>query len=194
MQKVPWYRLLRAFSMLVTTHFFAAIAYGAFVVFMPLHKGYNYIISGGELHAIVLPISLLLSLYVYCFTCSVNVAEHSMSDGLREYIKLCGLNESKIDKFGVHVRMYHDLGVYGNAALSCLEILKSRFQVDLSDFQFDRFFPRECVKSRMLAHVLRIPLVGALVKVRLRDKYLPLSLDMIDDAIRERRWNYMILM
>lgn len=113
---------------------------------------------------------------------------NDLSTELREYLKRCGLSESKIAQCSISTRMYHDLGLYGDIAEADMGVLADYYLVDLSGFEFDKFFPPEFAGKSPLARVLHwiVPFYGKLV--RGNGKYLPLTLEMIERAMRTKRW------
>lgn len=111
-----------------------------------------------------------------------------LSADLREYLKRCGLPERKLARCNSSTRMYHDLGLYGDIAEAYLGVLADHYGVDLSGFEFEKFFPPEFAGTNMLTRTLLwlIPFAGSVA--RRRDNYSPLTLEMIDRAIRAKRW------
>ncbi|MDO9459926.1 MAG: DUF1493 family protein [Alphaproteobacteria bacterium] len=114
----------------------------------------------------------------------------SLSADLREYLKFCGLSNRKLARCSGRTRMYHDLGLYGDIAEAYMEVLVDRYHVDLSGFEFDKFFPPEFAGKNMLtgAFLSIVPFAGSIARARQRGVYLPLTLDMIDRTIRAKRW------
>lgn len=112
-----------------------------------------------------------------------------LSTELREYLKRCGLSERKIARCNGGTRMYHDLDLYGDIAEGCMELLAKDYHVDLSGFEFEKFFPPEFVGKNMLTGFLLqlVPFAGR--AARQRGVYLPLTLEMIDGAMRAERWH-----
>ena len=108
---------------------------------------------------------------------------------LRGYLKYCGLSESKIAQCSSSTRMYHDLGLYGDIAEAYIEVLAERYHVDLSGFEFEKFFPHEFAGKSALARALLwiLPFAGS--AARQRNEYLPLTLERIDRAMRSKRWD-----
>jgi hypothetical protein len=111
-----------------------------------------------------------------------------LSVELREYLKRCGLSERKIARCNGQTRMYHDLGLYGDIAEACMEELSRHYQVDLSGFEFDKFFPPEFAgKNGFLGALLSIlPFAGYVA--RQRNEYLPLTLRMMDKVMHAKQW------
>jgi hypothetical protein len=114
---------------------------------------------------------------------------NDLSIELREYLKRCGLSDSKIAQCSGSTRMYHDLGLYGDIAESYMGVLADHYHVDLSGFEFEKFFPPEFAGKNMLTRVLLwiVPFAGN--AARQRGKYLPLTLKMIDSVMRTKRWD-----
>lgn len=114
--------------------------------------------------------------------------ESELSMELRGYLEHCGLSKSKIAQCSRSTRMYHDLGLYGDIAEACMEVLAERYQVDLRGFEFDKYFPPEFPGKNMLTGFLFqiIPFAGHMA--RRRWVYLPLTLGMIERSIRSGRW------
>ncbi|PJK10853.1 hypothetical protein CO614_08710 [Lysobacteraceae bacterium NML120232] len=113
---------------------------------------------------------------------------NELSIELREYLNHCGLSASKIAQCNGKTRMYHDLGIYGDIAEACMEVLTEHYHVDLSSFEFKKFFPHEFSGKDMLTRILLwiTPFTGNIA--RQRDEYLPLTLDRIERAIHNKRW------
>ena len=111
-----------------------------------------------------------------------------MSIELREYLTRCGLSESKIAQCSGSTRLYHDLGLYGDIAEAYIGVLADHYHVDLSGFEFEKFFPPEFAGKNMLTRALLwiVPFAGN--AVRQSSERLPLTLDMIDRAIRSKSW------
>lgn len=111
-----------------------------------------------------------------------------LSVELREFLKRCGLSERKIALCNGNTRMYHDLGLYGDIAEAYMEELADHHHVDLSGFEFDKFFPPEFAGGNgLLGGLISIlPFAGYIA--RQRGEYLPLTLTMIDSVMRAKQW------
>lgn len=84
--------------------------------------------------------------------------------------------------------MYHDLGLYGDIAEAYMEVLAERYQVDLSDFEFDKFFPEEYPGKNALTSALISITPFAAYFARRRKEYEPLTLEEIETAMKARTW------
>ncbi|MCW7536262.1 DUF1493 family protein [Aquabacterium sp. A7-Y] len=111
-----------------------------------------------------------------------------LSDPLREYLRRCGLPEKKLAACTWETRLYHDLRIYGDVAEAYMGVLVDHYQVDLSGFEFDKFFPPEFAGRNMLTRVLLwiVPFAGK--AARDQGEYRPLTMSMLDRVIRDKRW------
>lgn len=107
---------------------------------------------------------------------------------LVEFLKLCGLRKSRIDSCDLDTRLYHDLGIYGEVADGCVEILAKTYQVDITNFDFDEYFPHEYPgKTRLSQFILwQIPFARHFVESKAN--YKPITLGMIEDIIHSKQW------
>jgi hypothetical protein len=111
-----------------------------------------------------------------------------LSIELQEYLKHCGLSERRIAQCSGNTRMYHDLGLYGDIAETCMEVLADHYHVDLTGFEFDSYFPPEFAGKNALISIFLsiVPFAGYLA--RQRGKYSPLTLEMIENVMRAKQW------
>jgi hypothetical protein len=84
--------------------------------------------------------------------------------------------------------MYHDLGLYGDIAEAYMEELTVHYHVDLSGFEFDKFFPPEFAGKNALLSALSSILPFAGYVARQRGEYSPLTLTMMESVMRAKRW------
>lgn len=113
---------------------------------------------------------------------------NELSIELRDYLKRCGLSRRVTATCSNVTRLYHDLGIYGDIAENCMEVLADEYGVDLSEFEFSRYFPSEFVGKNALTRALLwiVPFAGH--AARARGKYLPLTLEMLDEALQKKSW------
>jgi hypothetical protein len=109
-------------------------------------------------------------------------------DKVYAYLKELGYPERKIANWSMETRMYHDLGLYGDSAIEDVGFLAARFCVDMSNFVFDDYFPPEFEGRNWLEAVIfsSIPFLHRVL--RRRKTYRPLTLRMIDEAMKVGRW------
>lgn len=114
---------------------------------------------------------------------------NNLSSELCEYLKGCGFSKKIIEKCTPNTRLYHDLGVYGDVAEGCIEVLCDRCHVDISGFEFDEYFPREFIGENSFIRTLfwAVPFFGR--EARRHGKYSTLTMMMIESAIRAKRWS-----
>jgi hypothetical protein len=110
------------------------------------------------------------------------------NDMVFRYLKELGYSEQRIARMNGNTRLFHDLGIYGDNALEDFQLLQDKFGVDLSDFDFRKYFPPQFEgRNRLEAFILTsIPFASRIV--RSRRTYSPLTLEMIDRALRAKRW------
>ena len=110
---------------------------------------------------------------------------------LIDFLRLNGLPESKIDSCDFNTSLYHDLGIYGEAAEDYLEVLIDQYHVDMAYFDFDRYFPPEYPGKTPLTRVLiwNFPYIWKLFAPKEdKAKFMPLTLGMIEQAIDQKKW------
>ena len=106
------------------------------------------------------------------------------------YLKKCGYSDAKIDSWTGETRLLHDIGLSGDNVLDEFKILQDQFGVDLSGFEFKKYFPSELSTEAFLL-ALR-PLLCAVglqrIVIHICDRYPEVTLEMIESAIRQRKW------
>lgn len=106
------------------------------------------------------------------------------------YLKKCGYPVEKINSWTSETRLLHDIGLCGDSILDDFKILQDEFDVDLSDFEFKKYFPTE-LSTESLLLTLR-PLLRAVglqwVVNNIYHKYPEVTLGMIESTIRLRKW------
>jgi hypothetical protein len=116
-------------------------------------------------------------------------ASKGVSAKVVEYLRYCGISAKKVECSNWSTELFRDLGVYGDIAEGFMEALQDEYSVDLVDFEFQDFFPPEFIGNSLGQRVL-IWLIPVLGKSKRRlDDYRPITLRMIDVAIREHSWS-----
>lgn len=112
---------------------------------------------------------------------------NELSIELREYLKRCGLSKRKIAQCRSNTRMYHDLGLYGDIAEAYMDVLTDHYRVDLSTFEFNKFFPPEFAGTNTFLGALLsiVPFAGCIA--RQRGEYVPLTLGMVENMMRTKQ-------
>ena len=73
----------------------------------------------------------------------MHVGRTKLMRNFNAYLKESGLDKYISETTDLQLSLYHDLGIYGDIAESCLETLTDVYGVDLSAFEFDKYFPPE---------------------------------------------------
>lgn len=111
-----------------------------------------------------------------------------MSPRVFEFLDHCGVPPRKLDGCSSDTRMFHDLGIYGDIATSCMDALVQEYEVDLDGFQFDDYFPPEYPGSNWLSRILLWLVPGAAVMAHRRESYKPFRLENLDCILQTKRW------
>ena len=116
----------------------------------------------------------------------------NLTDLRKSFLKDCGERNNRIEACHMNTRLYHDLGIYGEAAEDYIDVLASKYNVDMTDFDLDRYFPPEFAGKTKLTRALiwTFPYIWKLFSPRDQDSnYLPLTLEMIEQAIHQKKWD-----
>ncbi|WP_338847472.1 DUF1493 family protein [Massilia sp. W12] len=113
---------------------------------------------------------------------------HKLTEGMRQFLTHCGLRECKIASCQMHTRPYHDLGIYGDEALDLLDVLSKQYQVDLSDFEFAKYFPEEFPGGAFAKRIFLYYLPFGRWFVYRKVTWQPIILAQIDAAISAKKW------
>nr|WP_229634280.1 DUF1493 family protein [Duganella qianjiadongensis] len=106
------------------------------------------------------------------------------------FLNLSGLRDKTISTCTPQNRLYHDLRIYGEGAEDCLEVLVTKFGVDLSGFPFSEYFPPEWPEgnSRPERILLKVfPGIEGLY--RKPATFEPLPLSRIEALIHSKKWH-----
>jgi hypothetical protein len=108
---------------------------------------------------------------------------------IKLYLQFCGVREKKIATCNMGTRLYHDLGIYGEEAEDDLEVLTKEYQVDLSGFVFERYFPYEWPQGHSKIESFFLGLLPGIERLyRKPTTFLPITLAMIARAIDAKKW------
>ena len=109
-------------------------------------------------------------------------------DAVYSFLNALGYSERKIARWTMETRLYHDLGLYGDSAIEDMDFLAARFSVDMSNFVFDYYFPPQFEGRNRVEAVLfnSIPFLHRIL--RRRRAYRPLTIRMIDEAMKVGFW------
>ena len=106
------------------------------------------------------------------------------SDDFKAYLVEVGLDKHLISAQDLQLSLYHDLGIYGDIAESCIDVLADSYKVDLSHFEFDKYFPPEFEGESFLQRMLYSFLPFYAVKLRASKEYQLLTFADIKNAIK----------
>jgi hypothetical protein len=109
-------------------------------------------------------------------------------DKVFSYLGKLGYSERHIAYMSMNTRLFHDLGAYGDSAIEDMQLVEEEFGVDLSGFEFAKYFPPEFEGRNGLEAFLIscIPFANRLI--RNRRSYAPLTLGMIEQSMQAGRW------
>jgi hypothetical protein len=105
-----------------------------------------------------------------------------------DFLKLGGIRQAQIEGCDLNTRLFHDLAIYGEAAEDCMKILEDVYHVDMTNFDFDTFFPSEFPGRTRLTQALLWHIPFARYFLERKVMYEPLTLAMIETVIRSRQW------
>ncbi len=107
---------------------------------------------------------------------------------LIEWLEICSISKATAKQCSMETKLYHDLGFYGDIAESYMEVLAGHFEVDMSEFKFERYFPLEFPNGSVISGFL-ITYVPFFRYFFVRPSaYLPLTLSKIYHAIEDKKW------
>ncbi|MEQ8315108.1 MAG: DUF1493 family protein [Gammaproteobacteria bacterium] len=106
--------------------------------------------------------------------------------GLIAFLEQFGL-EDFLREGDLSVRLYHDCDVWGEEAEGCILNLRDKYGVDISNFQFDQYFPPELVKAPFsgIKIIYNSPFLRKYLTPRKEHK--PLTFAEINLAIRTKK-------
>jgi hypothetical protein len=115
----------------------------------------------------------------------------SVSENVRDFLRACGFSKEIIDSATPQTRILHDLGQTGDDFLDTIEVLHTKFDVDLSQMDWRRYTPTELHWDSLVFRDKRVFgfFSPAYVERRLA-KYEPVTLAMIEEVLRTKKWNF----
>lgn len=113
----------------------------------------------------------------------------SISSEILDYLRRCGISEKDILQSTRDTRLFHDLNIYGDVAEACVETLELEYSVDMSSFEFDRYFPSEYIGETPFKRVANwfFPLLGR--RRRMTTYFEPIRLSDLEMVIERRSWS-----
>lgn len=101
-----------------------------------------------------------------------------------EWLKACQYPQALIDSYRTETRLVQDIGIVGNTLEEQLQILRDVFQVDFSGVSPSKYFPSPLGMEALVISALP----RSRWAKRILERYPPITLGMIDEAIRNKRW------
>jgi hypothetical protein len=112
-----------------------------------------------------------------------------LSKELVEYLREAGVTETEIFSSNLDARLYHDLGVYGDEAIYGLEYLSKQLNVDLSGFEFDKYFPAEFAGKTKFEIYFYCLFPWLRVFTQNDSGFKPITLAMMERIIQCKTWS-----
>jgi hypothetical protein len=106
------------------------------------------------------------------------------------YLKKCGYSTATIDSWTSGTRLLHDIGLCGDDVLDDFKVLHDQFGVDLSGFEFKKYFPSELSTDALLLTLrpfLRAVGLQRLIN-RVYKRYPEVTLETIESVIKQKKW------
>lgn len=98
--------------------------------------------------------------------------------------RACEYPRALIDSYRTETRLVQDIGIVGNALEEQLQILRDVFHVDFSGVSFSKYFPSPLgIEALVISAWPRSRWAK-----RVLERYPPITLGMIDEAIRNKKW------
>lgn len=101
-----------------------------------------------------------------------------------EWLVACQYPRELIDSYRTETRLVQDIGIVGHALEEQLQILRDVFQVDFSGVSVAKYFPSSLGTEALIISVWP----RSSWAKRVLERYPPITLGMIDEAIRNKRW------
>jgi hypothetical protein len=96
-------------------------------------------------------------------------------DKVFSYLRKLGYSEQRIAGMNINTRLFHDLGAYGDNSLEDIQLLEEEFSVDLTGFEFAKYFPPEFEGRNRFEAFLISCIPFAMRVIRNRRSYAPLN-------------------
>lgn len=100
-----------------------------------------------------------------------------------DFLMESGLKKAFKDESSFDTRLYHDLNIYGDIAESYIELLRDKYDVDVSAFNFDSYFPQEFTGHTITQRVIFWLFPFLREKYQKSQDYLPFTFKKLKDAI-----------
>lgn len=122
--------------------------------------------------------------FVWCRAVSVTTMETSVGPLTTMYLERCGYTEGQIGRWDGETRLLQDIGLAGDNAWDEFSLMRQEFGVDLTGFEMDTYFPSELSWETLMVSLFWWTKVAH----RIKDKYPPITLAMIERVLVTKRW------
>jgi hypothetical protein len=101
-----------------------------------------------------------------------------------QYLQRCGYSEKQTARFDGGTRLLQDVGLFGDNAYDELELLAKEYGVDFSGFDIQKYFPGNFGREPFVLTFLP----SSTWADRVRKRYPPITFDMIESVIANKKW------
>lgn len=101
-----------------------------------------------------------------------------------EWLVACQYPRGLIDSYRQETRLVQDIGIVGNALEEQFQVLRDVFHVDFSGVSFAKYFPSPLGIEALVISILP----RSRWAKKILERYPPITLGMIDEAIRNKKW------
>ncbi|EAA9518811.1 DUF1493 family protein [Salmonella enterica] len=132
---------------------------------------------------------------------AINPYSRPLGSVITFFLEKARFSEKEMAFLTYDTRLFHDLHLFGDTAEDVLEILQREFNVDMSPFQFNKYFPAEFSKDVKYIDKLntllffKLDILASKYFTSIKKKvdeiygnYHPLTLGMIEMSIMEKKW------
>jgi len=119
------------------------------------------------------------------------MSKRQLGEVIVSHLREQGYKRKDIDQFSYETRFYHDMNVWGDDVDSWLLDLKA-LGIDISDFQFDDYFPMEFPSAPLWRRILSMVVPFTEVRQKPKENYKPLTLKMIEDILIAKDWGVVL--
>jgi hypothetical protein len=111
---------------------------------------------------------------------------HELPPDVIRWLEACQYPQALIGRYHPETRLVQDIGILGHTLEEQLQVLRDAFHVDFSGASLGKYFPSPLGMDALIISIL--PRSNWAKKVL--ERYPPITLGMIGDAIRNKRWTF----
>lgn len=109
---------------------------------------------------------------------------HHLPPAVIKWLEACRYPRELIERYHPQTRLVQDIGIVGHALEEQLQVLQDTFHVDFSGASVGRYFPSPLGMDALVISILP----RSNWAKRVLERYPPITLGMIDEAIKNRKW------